>query len=310
MEVIDKWPLVSVPVVTYNSSKYVIETLESIKAQTYQNIELIVSDDCSTDDTVELCRGWIEKNKHRFVRTELITIEKNTGISANINRAESACRGKWVKIIAGDDLLVPKCIEICVGYVKEHPATMYLFGKQNVFGADVGKCRQINETFDYSFFKLDREEQLHRLVFVGNCIPAATGFYNKEKCERIGIRNDERIPLLEDWPRWINLLKAGVKFDFVEKIIVNYRISGISTSSVVSPKFHRSQRLFFYLYIYPELVKENFEGAVNKLVNEEVEAYEYTCRIEEKIFKIQHSFPYRLWKVMMKPIFFFKKCVR
>ncbi|MDR0890977.1 MAG: glycosyltransferase [Endomicrobium sp.] len=51
-------PLVSVCVITYNSSKYVLETLESIKTQTYQNIELIVSDDCSTDDTVEVCENY------------------------------------------------------------------------------------------------------------------------------------------------------------------------------------------------------------------------------------------------------------
>ena len=70
-------PLVSVTVITYNSSKTVLETLDSIKAQTYQNLELIVSDDCSTDDTVELCRNWIEQNKERFVRTELLTVEKN-----------------------------------------------------------------------------------------------------------------------------------------------------------------------------------------------------------------------------------------
>jgi alpha-1,3-rhamnosyltransferase len=73
-------PLVSIVVITYNSSSYVIETLESIKAQTYQNIELIVSDDCSKDKTVDVCKKWIEKNKQRFVRTELITIEKRNRI--------------------------------------------------------------------------------------------------------------------------------------------------------------------------------------------------------------------------------------
>ena len=76
-------PLVSVPVITYNSSKFVLETLESIKAQTYQNIELIISDDCSTDNTVELCQKWVEENKERFVRTQIITSDLNTGVSAN-----------------------------------------------------------------------------------------------------------------------------------------------------------------------------------------------------------------------------------
>ena len=59
-------PLVSAVIITYNSAKYVIETLDSIKAQTYQNIELIVSDDCSTDETTTLVKEWLEKNGNRF----------------------------------------------------------------------------------------------------------------------------------------------------------------------------------------------------------------------------------------------------
>jgi len=79
-------PLVSIIVITYNSAKFVLETLESAKAQTYQNIELIISDDGSTDNTVQICREWLKNNKESFVNTELITVEKNTGIPANCNR--------------------------------------------------------------------------------------------------------------------------------------------------------------------------------------------------------------------------------
>ena len=68
-------PLVSVSVITYNSSKTVLETLESVKTQTYPNIELIISDDCSPDNTVEVCREWIEQNKERFVRIEILAAE-------------------------------------------------------------------------------------------------------------------------------------------------------------------------------------------------------------------------------------------
>ena len=84
-------PLVSVPVVTYNSANTILETLESIKAQTYPNIELIISDDCSTDNTIELCLEWLELYKERFTRTEVLTVEKNTGVSANVNRCWNAC---------------------------------------------------------------------------------------------------------------------------------------------------------------------------------------------------------------------------
>ena len=55
----EKNPIVSVVVVTYNSAKYVLETLESIKDQTYPNLSLVISDDCSTDNTVKLCRKCI-----------------------------------------------------------------------------------------------------------------------------------------------------------------------------------------------------------------------------------------------------------
>lgn len=56
-------PLVSIVVITYNSSEYVLETLESAKAQTYTNIELIVSDDCSTDETVSICKNGLKQTR-------------------------------------------------------------------------------------------------------------------------------------------------------------------------------------------------------------------------------------------------------
>ena len=67
-------PLVSVIVITYNSSKFVLETLESIYNQTYSNIELIISDDCSSDETINICQNWLYKNKNRFKNIELIDI--------------------------------------------------------------------------------------------------------------------------------------------------------------------------------------------------------------------------------------------
>ena len=71
-------PVVTISVITYNSSKYVLETLESIKAQTYPNIRLQICDDCSTDNTIELCKKWIKDNKERFVKTKIIIPPANT----------------------------------------------------------------------------------------------------------------------------------------------------------------------------------------------------------------------------------------
>ena len=70
---------------------------------------------------------------------------------------------------------------------------------------------------------------------------------------QLDIRNDERIPNLEDWPKWINLLKAGVKFHFIDIVLVKYRVSenSLSTSQVRSEKFKVSGALFYKYYCFP-----------------------------------------------------------
>ena len=300
-------PLVSVPVVTYNSSKTVIETLESVKAQTYSNLELIVSDDCSTDNTVELCRKWIEQNKSRFVRTELLTVDENTGVAGNNNRAAKACRGEWVKSIAGDDAFMPDCIQDCMDYVADHTDTIYLFGKQKAFGASEERCKEIDAVFDYTFFNLTKEQQLHRLVFDGNCVPATTVFYNRERAKQLNIKEDERIPLLEDWPKWINLLRAGVKLHFVDKVLVNYRVGGVSTMPRLNPNMYRSSRLFCFFYQYPEWCEENQDKAVERVVRDEMEIYQYLVDTNIRLMQLEFSKAYRLGKLLLKPFRWMKR---
>lgn len=255
-------PLVSVPVVTYNSSKTVLETLDSIKAQTYQNIELIVSDDCSTDNTVEICRIWIEDNKERFVRTELLIVDKNTGVSANLNRAEAACQGEWVKVIAGDDVLLPLCVETYIDYVAENPNAVYLFSKVEVFGGTEERRKRMIEFGNYDFFSWTSEQQYDYLTLHRNCIYAMTSFYNRKKVKELGLKNDERIPFLEDWPRWIKLTQMGIKLEFVDKVLVKYRMSDNALStSTHSTKFLKSDFLTYKYYCF----KNDFKKGNKKM---------------------------------------------
>ena len=249
--------LVSVPVITYNSSKYVLETLESIKAQTYQNIELIVSDDCSTDNTVEICRKWIEENKERFVCTEIITSDINTGVSANGNRGRNACRGEWIKGIAGDDLLMPNCVEEYINYVKENNEAIAIFSKVIFFGENINVDSYEN-FFDYSFFDLNNQEEkkwLYTKALIP--IPAPTLFYNRNKFEKYDIYNDERIPLLEDQPKWAKLIEKDIKFHFINKQLIKYRVSesSLSTCRVFSKASVRSYALYWLLYKFPTNIK-------------------------------------------------------
>ncbi len=308
MCMLNNQPLVSVPVITYNSSKTVIATLDSIYAQTYPNIELIVSDDCSSDNTVEIMREWIDNHKERFVRTELITAETNTGVSGNCNRAEAACQGEWIKSIAGDDLLVDDCIENCVKYVSEYENVVVLFGRQDAFGDDEERCRQINAVFDYETLQAPAEKQLHKLIFENNYIPATTLFYHKERMRATGVRNDERIPLLEDWPKWINLLRAGVQFHFIDKVLVKYRMGGISTQKQqMSSAVYRSNRLMRFFYQYPEWYRENTENAVSRIVDEEMGLYMALLKTEEQLRRNCTSHSYRLGRFLLTPFRFLRR---
>lgn len=268
-------PVITVSVLTYNSSKYVLDTLESIKAQTYPNLILRISDDCSTDETVLLCRNWMEANKERFVETDIIEPQSNTGPSGNANRAWDACTTTYYKGIAGDDILLPNCIEDNVEYVKKHPEALFVFSKIKVFGDDEKQNDVIESQFDYTLFNLSVGEQLQRILNGGNFVPASTGFVNVEQIREMGIRHDERIPFLEDMPKWVNVLSKGIKLHFMDKTTVKYRVhpGSLSTSGMASPRFKRQLELYWFYYKFPSLYKENPDTAVQQAVDREMGSY-------------------------------------
>ena len=257
-------PLVSVAVITYNSASTVIETLDSILNQTYSNIELIISDDCSTDNTIEICENWLNDNQASFIRTTLIQSPINTGISANCNRAEDACHGEWEKLLAGDDLLLPQCIETYMQHIAGRTNSLCFFSRVQYFNAQKEEIID-HPFFNYDFFTLSHEQQLHYLIYEWNCLPAASAFLNLRLLRNLGIRNDERIPMMEDWPKWINILNAGYKLEFLDEQLVKYRVSdGISTTKA-NPAFYFSGKMFTLLYLYPEWRKRDPDDAFYRL---------------------------------------------
>lgn len=268
-------PFVTIGVLTYNSSEFIIETLESIKAQTYPRLILQISDDCSTDNTIELCENWIEKNKERFEKTKIIVPDHNTGVSGNANRDWDACETEWLKEIAGDDLLMPNCIEDSLKFVEEHSDAILVFSKVRCFGVSKERCKRHEERiFDYSFFNMSPDEQFERIKYA-SCLPTTSAFYNITKLRQYGLRHDERIPLLEDRPKWLNAIRMGIKFHFFDKETVLYRLheESLSNTSILSPKFYESTRLAFFYYAFQKLYQKDQEDAIKEAVRLEMEQY-------------------------------------
>ena len=100
-------PLVTIGAINYNNAKYVIETLESIKSQTYRNIELIIVDDCSTDKSFELIHDWLKTYKGIC---KVIAHEINLGVCATCNDVLRNASGEYISIIATDDIMLPEKI--------------------------------------------------------------------------------------------------------------------------------------------------------------------------------------------------------
>jgi len=255
----DSLPLVSVCIITYNSSSTVAETLEGMFSQTYPRLELLVSDDCSQDDTVDICRQWIEKHKDRFERTEIIVREKNGGVAANLNTVIRACRGAWIKYLAGDDILLPDCIQDNIDYVASHAATEIVFSKMRYFEEAGGKrivteyCKPEPELL--SFFDLPAQEQYCKLLYSCRVIPGVTVFQKKEFA--VGHPLPEDYSYCEDWPHWTHLTKSGIRLRCFDKETVLYRMNGSLShavaSSFINERFHTSMMAFFYSERYQEL---------------------------------------------------------
>lgn len=257
--------LVSVCVITYNSSKYILATLESIKKQIYQNIELIISDDCSQDDTVSICKEWISHNSFCFVNVKLIESQINSGIAPNYNRAYTAAQGEWIKGIAGDDLLLPNCIVDNVNYVNKHKEVNVLFSNTFYFReAKVGiiSMEHCRPKFDSEFWEKDASEQ-YNLLCIKNRVEAPTSFI-KSSIYKAYLFN-ETYKMIEDYPFWLLLTKNGIKLYHLNLKTVMYRQEDSvtrSSSFLYSEKFEDSYYLFYLLELKEVLA--NSHPTINK----------------------------------------------
>jgi len=250
-------PLVSIIVITYNSSKYVLETLESAKAQTYQNIELIVSDDCSSDNTIELCEKWLEENKDRFIDVHFVRSNFNTGIPANVNRGIDKTKGKWIKLIAGDDILHYQAISNFINYSKQNSDAVIINSVSQLFKNSFSKNNfrkaiRGNKTFNNR--NINATQQYNILLF--KCVVHAPNvIFRRDVLYVIG-DFDERYKFMEDYPYWLKVTRHGYKFNFLDLTTVFYRIHNKSvynnnSGNKIFNDFYILKRPFEKEYIYP-----------------------------------------------------------
>lgn len=211
-------PLVSVIALCYNHSKFVLDCLESLRRQRYENIELIICDDASKDDSADIISRWLEIAK---VKCIFIRHEKNRGLCATINEALRYSQGKYYTLIATDDIWEPGRLESSVACLERSPTEVGV-AFTDVYQIDESGNR-LPQTFLQSLLgnkEVPEGDILERLI-LGNFVPAMGALIRRAVYDEIG-GYDENL-LYEDWDFWLRAA-AHYRFAFIDIPSANYRI--------------------------------------------------------------------------------------
>jgi alpha-1,3-rhamnosyltransferase len=232
----------------------VLEALESAKNQIYKNIELIISDDCSSDNTVEICKKWIEENKSRFINTKIIKAKVNQGIPANCNQGIKIAEGEWIRIIAGDDALIFESTKKYIDYINipNNKNIEVLHSNAQWYNGNFSDENKLRvRPLDH--YKLNEPsataEEQFQILLRSNKVSAGTIFIKREIFHRIGLY-DEEPRLWEDRPMLLKMTQNGIKLHYLDFLSLKYRKHATSIQSIQSKKYLSDYFIIKNTYYY------------------------------------------------------------
>lgn len=220
-------PLVSVAIVTYNQKDFLRECIESVLLQDYPNFEIVVADDGSTDGTQEMLHVYELACLGKFV---LRLSPTNRGVTANQNLALSACTGKYIAWMAGDDLMLPGKLSKQVQFLEENPEFSICYHDLDIFESSSGKTIR-----RYSDVDKPRIGDVRTLICYGAFNGAVSNMVRASSQPIHGF--DERVSIASDWLYWVECLWNGGKIGYINEILGRHRRhkNNVTSSSIRSP---------------------------------------------------------------------------
>jgi glycosyltransferase involved in cell wall biosynthesis len=214
-------PLVSIGVASFNNAFYLIETLDSIRAQTYPNWEVIIVDDASKDESAQLAADWLKT--HSNVRGQLLVNEHNRGVCHTFNRFLEVASGEYISIIGSDDTFLPDKLATQVPLLAASPPTVGLLY------SDLSKMDAEGKVFVRSVYDTGQIKPSSGNVWLEmlktNFLGAMTVLIRRNCIEQVG-HFDEALAY-EDWDMWLRIAR---KFEFLYQPTVTcyYRVHSTS----------------------------------------------------------------------------------
>ena len=211
-------PLVSIVIPCYNHEQFVQDSIQSVIDQDYKNIELIIIDDGSQDNSVEKIQEMIDACKKRFVRFEFRS-RPNKGLSSTLNEALEWCKGKYFSAIASDDMMLTEKTKIQVSYMEKEVNISALFGSADYI--DEKSNKKVN-------ICLEKKEYTFNKIILNECsFYAPTQMLRLSAVKEVGCYKPDI--LVEDWYMWLKLSEKGKIYCLSEKLAL-YRVHSSNTT--------------------------------------------------------------------------------
>lgn len=207
---------ISVLMPAYNSAKYISESISSILDQTYSNFELIIVDDCSTDDTWQIIKNFAKRDK----RIIALKNEKNLDIAANRNKALDVARGEYIAWQDADDISYPKRLMSQKEYLDRNSEVGIVGGYLDFFS---DRCEYIS-TRKYP----ETDSEIRNIIFRYTPVAQPAAMIRKECFKNVG-NFDKKIAVAEDLD--MNF-RIGEQYQFanIQEPVIRYRLNDTSST--------------------------------------------------------------------------------
>jgi hypothetical protein len=256
-------PLVSIVMLSYNHAPYLPAAIESVLAQTVEDLELVVADDGSTDGSLDIARRYEEADPRVRVLTHPGHV--NRGIGATVNLVRSATSGRYQLGLPSDDVLLPDALELTVDFLERHPEVGYVYGHVHLIDGDGNMILQPDgrEPVAYGADLTEGGRFVERLV-QRNTIPAMTALWRRACLQQAG---EEHATLV--YGDWEHQARGAAHWDvaFIPRALALYRVHGMNTSLDIP----RETRIARHLEV-TEVLRERAPAVGGRLAEPRVRA--------------------------------------
>jgi teichuronic acid biosynthesis glycosyltransferase TuaG len=225
--------LISIVLPSYNSSKYISITIDSVLNQEYSNWELIITDDCSTDNTLEILNEYAQKEN----RIKIYKLEINSGAAMARNNCLKYCDSKFIAFIDSDDSWHKEKLGVQVAFMQKNnfPISFTSYKLVDESGEDLNRTIPVKISVDYDSYLKN--------TIIGMC----TSMVNTNITGPLQFKN---IRTRQDTYLWITLLKKGFKAYGLDTVLASYRVR---SNSISSNKFKAVKQVWKLYYEFENL---------------------------------------------------------